>query len=296
MTIITLPYQFRITAVNKFTAQIFDHAGNLRGTKFTLDFGKLNFIDGSGYTVLSNSIAFLQYNGAEVILRNFKNLQSPAIQYLDDCGFFRRYLKYQLRQAARVRGTTLPCEPIAHERGFSWIENRLGPWLSYALDVPPPQLASVRTCVKEVWNNVADHSSVATGFAHAQHYPNMHELKITLSDFGQGIPATIKRAFGDMPDHEAISLATQEGVTSKSRKNNMGAGLAYLTDTIIAKRGRVRLHSLSGNVTCSCDHRGVRQLTKRRGAGFYPGTLVEIELDTRLFIGDDDERGDFEWM
>jgi len=98
-----------------------------------------------------------------------------------------------------------------------------------------------------------------------------------------------------MPDQEAIAFATQDGITAKSQRNNMGAGLSYLVDTVMAKRGKVRLHSRSGNVTCLCDHKGRTDKIRRGGQGVYPGTLVEIELDTRLFIGDDDERGDFEW-
>lgn len=282
--------------MNKFTGQIFSPTGHPKSDRFIFDFEKLNFIDGSGYTVLSNSLGFLLHNNLKVSFANYKRLNSPAIQYLDDCGFFERYLRNRLRSDARVRTTTIPCEPIKHERGFDWIENRLGPWLSYALDRPSAELASVRTCVKEVWNNVADHSSVATGFVHSQHYPNAHHLRITLSDFGQGIPATITRAFGPMLDHDAIVLAAKEGVTSKSKKSNMGAGLPYLVDTVLNNRGVVRLHSRSGNVTYSCDHRGDRMTVKRRGTGYYPGTLVEIELDTRLFIGDDNERGDFEWI
>ena len=296
MNNVILPIQFKITSINKFTSQLLDARAEPIAPAFTLDFDKLNFIDGSGYTVLSNSIGYLLHRGTRVSFRNFKKIERPAIQYLDDCGFFKRYLEYPLRSSASVKSTTIPCEPITHDRGFGWIENRLSPWLSYAFDLPQSELASVRTCVKEIWNNVADHSSVATGFVHAQHYPNVHQLRITLSDFGLGIPHTIKRVYGSMTDQDAIELATRDGVTSRSKMNNMGVGLSYLVDTILSKRGKVRVHSRNGNVTFLCDNQDNRNHIKRMSQGTYPGTLVEIELDTRLFIGDDDERGDFEWM
>ena len=296
MHVVELPYQFRITAINKFTSRLLDGNGAPIANEVIIDFDKLNFIDGSGYTVLSNAIGYLMHCGVKVIFRNFRSLNRPAIQYLDDCGFFKKYLKAPLHPNSRVRSTTIPCQAIEHSLGFDWIENKLGPWLSYTLNLPQSELASVRTCVKEVWNNVADHSSVATGFVHAQHYPNMHEIKITLSDFGLGIPATIGNAYGYMADHDAIEFATRDGVTAKTQQNNMGSGLAYLVDTIRAKRGVVRLHSRNGNVTFSCDNKDQPVHTKRGDKGLYPGTLVEIELDTRLFVGDDDERGDFEWI
>lgn len=99
-----------------------------------------------------------------------------------------------------------------------------------------------------------------------------------------------------MNDGEAIIHATKEGVTAKSQPNNMGAGLSYLVDTVLGNRGIVRFHSLSGNLTCETDNRGKRRLRTRNGCGHYPGTLIELELDTRLFVGDeDDDRVDFEW-
>lgn len=149
--------------------------------------------------------------------------------------------------------------------------------------------------MKEVLNNTADHSNVSTGFVHAQHYPNLHLIKITLSDFGEGIPSTIKRIFGDMSDGQAIIHATKEGVTSKSRPNNMGAGLSYLVDTMVANRGVTRFHSRRGNVTCICDKNGDKKFLQRPGSGIYPGTLVELEFDTRLFVGDEIDRIDLEW-
>lgn len=99
-----------------------------------------------------------------------------------------------------------------------------------------------------------------------------------------------------MSDCDAIVHAMRDGVTAKSKPNNMGAGLSYLVDTVLANQGTVRFHSLTGSLTCQSDRRGSKALSRRSGVGRYPGTLIEMELDTRLFIGDDDDdRVDFEW-
>lgn len=293
--IVYLPRQFQLNAVNKFTSMIVRPDGNPIADLIVLDCSKMAFIDGSGYTVLSNSIGWLVSRGVRVKLNGFKNTNNLAIQYLDDCGFFRRYLAFQLRKEAKVRETTLPCCHVSHVDGFGFIEHKLSPWLQRTFGLPYDSFGSIRTCVKEVLNNIADHSQVNTGFIHAQHYPNMHNIKITMSDFGEGIPATIIRRFGAMSDSDAIILATREGVTSQSRPNNMGAGLSYLVDTTITNKGVVRLHSRSGNITCVADKVDDRSFQRRGGAGIYPGTLVELELDTRLFEGDEVERTDFEW-
>ncbi len=295
--VIDLPQNFQMNAINRFTSQVVRSDGNPVSQNIVLNFAKLNFIDGSGYTVLSNTIGWLLSKKVEIKFINYLPVARLAIEYLDDCGFFKKYAGNPLRTVATRRLTTLPCAHIVQEHGFGWVENTLGPWLCGTLSARDGQIASMKTCVKEVLNNIADHSTVNTGFVHAQHYPNARNLKITMSDFGAGIPNTIRSRYGAMGDAEAIAEAIKDGVTAKSRPNNMGAGLCYLVDTVIANRGTVRLHSLSGNLTCVCDMRGRLKQDRQKTNGIYPGTLIEIELDTRLFVGDDDdERTDFEWF
>lgn len=294
--VVIVPQNFQINAINRFTSFIISPEGKPISDEITLDFSKLNFIDGGGYTVLCNSIEWLLEQKSVVRFKKFDRPSNLAIQYLDDCGFFKTYVKSNLRRDARVRDTTLPCTFIKNSQAFDWIENRLSPWLGYILDRKHGELASIRTCVKEVINNISDHSTLTTGFVHAQHYPNVHNVKVTVSDFGAGIPETIRRRYGQLNDRDAILHAIKDGVTSKSRPNNMGAGLSYLVDTVAANAGVVRIHSLSGNVVSECDNRRKMRLRSYGGTGRYPGTLIEIELDTRLFIGDEDEEvTDFEW-
>jgi glucose-6-phosphate-specific signal transduction histidine kinase len=174
------------------------------------------------------------------------------------------------------------------------LETSFSPWMCRHLNVSHGALASIRTCIKEIFNNIIDHSEQDTGFIHAQYYPVNKIIYITVSDFGKGIPTTIKERFGDMTDQAAIFMASQEGVTAKSQPNNMGAGLNYLIDRVTGCYGSVRIHSLGGNLNCFRDRKG----TYRKpafGNGNYPGTLIDISLDTRLFEGDEEERVDFEW-
>ena len=268
---VIIPQVFRLNAIDRFTREIVDNNGRPTDQDYIFDFSRLSFIDGSGYTVLSNTIAWLKFHRAKIKIVKIDGANRPGIQYLDDCGFFR-----------------------SNAKAFSWIEHKLSPWLEYELNTNYASLASLRSAVKELFNNIGDHSAQQTGFVHAQHYPNVREIRITVSDFGVGIPTTIKNRFGDMSDAHAITLAAREGVTSQSRPNNMGAGLNYLIDSVTGDRGSVVIHSLSGSLVCNDEGgRQVRREATTRGS--YPGTLVEIALDTRLFEGDDDERGDVEW-
>lgn len=293
-TTIQVPITFDLQALYRFTRGIVGPNGRPNDTEFIFDFSRLNFIDGTGYTVLSNTLAWLLSLGVVCKFANFKKHERPGIGYLDDCGFFEEYLQAPLRQSARCRTTTLPCTAIEHAQAHGWLEYKLTPWLGNILHVTHGGLASVRTCIKELFNNIHDHSTLSTGFVHAQHYPNNKRVRITVSDFGRGIPSTIRQRFGEMHDDAAILMATKEGVTAKSQPNNMGAGLAYLIDRITASDGKVRIHSLSGNLYCFRDKQSQQKLANR-GNGTYPGTLVDISLDTRLFVADEEERVDIEW-
>lgn len=292
--VVRLPPNFRLNAIDRFTQDIVAANGRPLDRAYIFDFSRLNFIDGSGYTVLSNTLAWLKTQGCSSKFANVDANQSNAIKYLDDCGFFRTTIQRYLSGSSCVRSTTLPCAPIKAVRGFSWIENHLSPFLQHELEVSYGSLSSVRACVKELINNIGDHSDQDTGFIHAQHYPNLRSVKITVSDFGVGIPATIRARFGDMSDGEAIRMAAEEGVTSQSRPNNMGAGLNFLIDCVTSNEGSVLIHSLSGSLACSRE-RGKQIRRPSNGRGRYPGTLVDITLDTRLLEGDDDERGEVEW-
>lgn len=294
-TTIKLPVKFDLTATSRFVRGIVGANGSPNDSTFNFDFSMINFIDGSGYTVLSNTIAWLLSQKIECTFSNFKNLQKQAITYLDDCGFFWRYTGSSLRYDARVRDTTLPCVAIEHAQAFGWLENTLSPWLGYVMNVSHGALASVRTCVKELFHNINDHSMQHTGFVHVQHYPNIKRVGITVSDFGTGIPNTIKARFGNMGDGAAILHASQEGVTAKTQPRNMGAGLNYLIDRVTANEGRVQIVSLAGYLNCFRDRGGATRRLPSVGNGTYPGTLVDISLDTRLFVGDEEERVEVEW-
>lgn len=284
-----------MSATNRFLRDVVGPDGRPTAANVVFDFSRLNFIDGSGFTVLSNAIEWLTSRGTRCSFREFHRPSSPAIAYLDDCGFFQEYIKRTVTEGPRCRPTTLPCTAVQHAHAHGWLEHTFSPWLSGILRVSHGALASVRTCLKEIFHNINDHSTKDTGFVHVQHYPNLRLVKITVSDFGTGIPNTIRSRFGDMSDSAAILHACTEGVTAKSRPNNMGAGLNYLIDRVMASDGQVRIRSLAGSVNCFRGNAGQPIRQQVTGNGTYPGTLVEIELDTRLFVGDEEERVEVEW-
>lgn len=294
VTIVQLPVKFNLGALYRFTRDIVSPDGRPMDDVFIFDFEPLNFIDGTGYTVLSNTLQWLIYQNVQCRLLNYENLNRDAIIYLDGCGFFLQHLGSRLSYASELKNTTLPCKAVAHAQAHGWLEFNFSRSMCSWLMVSHGALGPIRTCIKELFHNISDHSTQNTGFVHAQHYPTAYRVNITVSDFGKGIPANICDRFGEMSDGSAILHASKEGVTSKSRPSNMGAGLSYLIDTVTMNSGEVRIYSSGGSLHCA---RGPDGATRRsmEGRGSYPGTLVDIALDTRLYVGDDEERGQVEW-
>ena len=154
------------------------------------DFKYLTFIDGSGLTAFCNVLGWLASHGVRVFFTNHTDVTNDAIVYLDNCGFFEQRLGAKLRSSAAPKGTTLPVKQVAHADGHGWLEFTFSPWMSNVLGVDGRALGSLKTCMKEVFNNILDHSMKDSGFVHVQHYPNrwQPDVRITVSDFGRGMP------------------------------------------------------------------------------------------------------------
>ena len=226
---------------------------------------------------------------------NHNDINKQAICYLDDSGFFERNLGQKLRQYASVRGTTLPFTKVAHADAHGWLEFKFTPWMSAVLGVKHGALGSIRTCIKEVFNNISDHSTQNIGFVHVQHYPKVSRVTTTISDFGKGIPSNIRDSFPLLDDGAAILKATAPGFTTRSTPRNMGVGLDFLIECVTSNQGSVSIYSFKGAVACHRDASGGVIRSSSLGNGSYPGTLVELSLRTDCFVGDDAEEEEMVW-
>lgn len=290
-----LPSRFTFASLPSFTSQIVGTDGHPKADQFTFDFSSLNFIDGSGMTVISNTMEWLDYRKVKMFFSGHKRPHVDCISYLDDCGFFHRHLGESVRPHARVRSTTLPFTKVAHADAHNWLEASFTPFMCNALGVQSGALASIRSCVGEIFNNIQDHSTLNIGFAHVQRYPNMKRVVVTISDFGRGIPNSMRQRHPGLTDTEAVLRATEEGITSQTTPRNRGLGLDLLIRRVTGNSGYVTIYSFNGAISCSSDDYGNIVKTPIMGNGAYPGTLVEISLRTDCFVGDDFEEEDMQW-
>jgi anti-sigma regulatory factor (Ser/Thr protein kinase) len=291
---ISLPSRFDEATMYEVLHAVTGDDGRLTDADFEFDFSALGFIEPVGVVSLGNLLGLLQRRGATF---RFSGLQprSAAIEYLDDCGFFQLISGSVLSSHAALRETTFPFSRITHAKSAFWLETSLVCWLAARIAASPPALASLKTCIMEIFNNIRDHSRQEIANIFAQHFPNQKKVEIAVSDFGIGIPGAMRERYPRMADVEAIAAATNEGITSKSLLRNRGAGLPLLIDYVVMRNtGRVTIISNSGGVAFRKDG-SAHSVIQLEDNGFYPGTLIVIKIDTNLFVPDDVEREDFEW-
>ncbi len=275
-------------------SEIFDENGEIESKRLELDFCRLNFIEPTGVTVLSNIIELVKKLGGDVTFCGHL-IHVRAIQYLDDSQFFRRYIGNSLREAVRIRPTTAELTLVSHARSFGWIENDLMPWIEEKTGVRQASLASIKVCFQEVFNNIRDHSTVDVGCIFGQFYPNLNKLQIAISDFGVGIPSNVRKLRANLTDGDCIKLASQEGFTTRTGRNNRGAGLDVLIKNVVKNNGgSLIIHSGNGILSCVKSEEGVKK-TAKSADGFYPGTLLQVTFRTDRLVVDDDEEEVFEW-
>jgi hypothetical protein len=154
-----------------------------------------------------------------------------------------------------------------------------------------------RTSLEEIFHNVNDHSGEGIGCTFAQHFPNKKRIQIAVSDFGKGIPKTVRTKLPLLTDSEAIKKACEEGFTTQSNVKNRGAGLPNLMRYVTQRNnGTVLIASGQANVSAVKGTNGTK-VTGRSQSGIYPGTLVQVMLrtDTLEKSAVDTELEPFEW-
>lgn len=295
MKIVHVPARLTAETVYRFVAGVVDREGGPAADRIVLDFGRLSWIDASGMTGLSNTIEWLKRRGVVCTHRNAA-LHSEAARFLDDCGFFRTSLGGPLSPLSRTRSTTFPLCRVSHAQSHEYLEFRLMPWLMGTLSLNRASLHEIDVCIRELFNNINDHSGEEVGCVFVQHHPRIGTVAISISDFGVGIPDTIRRVRPFDDDADAIVFACEEGVSTRSRPSNMGIGLHYLIQNVVSRyRGSLRIHSGRGRVEVARGPLGGVERTALPSLGLYPGTFFDISIPTDGVERVGDGREDLEW-
>jgi len=161
--------------------------------------------------------------------------------------------------------------PQGHEV-LPYLENEwLGPgWIKLS----PYLRAAVTGNIWEIYTNAAEHAKSPVGvFSCGQHYPRKQLLKLTVADFGIGIPNNVRRFFSlpRLAAARALEWALKQGTST--RDGGRGLGLTTMKELVKANKGRLEIFSNDGY--CSIDKNGE---TYGHQSTPFQGTIVNVTL------------------
>ncbi|NEN75581.1 hypothetical protein F9B74_04460 [Pelistega sp. NLN82] len=262
-----------------------------------IDLTSLKTIDIIGITALSNLIEWVRLYNIQV---NFSYDKENITRLLEESGFIKRYIKTD--NLFFKKWHILAIEVVRTEEVVKHLSYRIVPWFLDCLEKETQQknlcsyqLSSIQTALQEIFNNINDHSFSKIACYCGYYDAQQRIFKLCISDFGIGIPSKIINLNPTLTDSQAIEKACENGYTTKSTPNNMGAGLdILLKNTVIANKGALTIYSLKGAFSARFYEGKVIQLPQiERENNIFPGTMIIMEYPIdRIQL---DEVQEFSW-
>ncbi|MGN7611902.1 ATP-binding protein [Magnetococcales bacterium HHB-1] len=136
----------------------------------------------------------------------------------------------------------------------------------------------------EIYNNAFEHSETPIGvFSCGQHFPNRKELALSVVDFGQSIPTTVKNYFlfrgvtkarvAKLSGADCMQWAFQRGHSTCKQGIPRGLGFELLQNFISRNHGKLEIYSGNGYAIIDQDGHQFRTLKVP-----FTGTMVYTKL------------------
>lgn len=287
-----IPYRLTNKSVGDVFSDVLDEHKSPKSDVIIFDFINIDFVETSGLTGLINLIEWLKLKGISMRFCNFER-SSEVIKYLDDIGFFKRYLNKTVFSDCQSRNSTFDLIEMSYRH--SWLDNTLITWIANRTDYYPSSFDDLKTALLEVLGNIKHHSQTNIGCVFAQYYPRTGEILISISDFGVGIPYNVNLFLGHnlIHDYLSIEMACQNKFTTGSTVGNAGLGLPLLIDIIAKKyKGYVEIISNKGYVRFTGENL-IKSMHDE--INIHPGCNIQIRFAKRHVENIEDNREDFEW-
>ncbi len=296
---IMMPSTFDKYSIVDVLTQVIDTDMQPKTKRVEFDLRTINFIKPGGMTAFFNLCQWLSRK--EDVKTTFKlpsndsknNQNNKVMRYFEDCGFFRFFTGNEtIYKKPELRKTTLPMILLRVEDSYQWKDNTLKEWLKRCTK-SESEFVNVQVAVEEIFNNIKDHSEECIGCVFAQFYPNLGKIILSVSDFGVGIPNSMRKLLGNENDDVLLAEAVTEGVSTQSTPRNRGAGLCNIVRSLTNSGiGSVYIRSNCGIVIYE-DKVLVEQTLSE---GYYPGTFFEIEIDiNNEMLYDEEKEEEFVW-
>ena len=239
--------------------------------RLDFDFSRCTFLAQNGVAFLGGLSRLLEYRGSEVSF-DWGTLRADIRMNLAQNGFLSAFgIRVQpwtgnsipYREDPELDKDALVDYLADRWLGRNWVHMSDG--LRYAL--------AARVC--EIYVNAFEHSNSTVGvFSCGQHYPNLKMLRLTVVDFGMGIPGKIRAFYGDptIIARSAMKWAFQRGTTTRPRAGG-GVGLDLLKGLVRLNGGALSVFSHEGY---AISFSKVERYETR--SSYFEGTMVTITL------------------
>jgi hypothetical protein len=211
---------------------------------------------------------------------NLKVLEPKVKDYLEAIGLF-EFCSSNFLEPTEIEAilsyTAMPIRRVNRETMNYYITKTQKFFQSYCVK---KDLGMLNITLSELINNVYDHSnSPIDSFVFSQFYPNLNEIKIAVSDLGNGIPRTVNSYFNNKGLHQvsqedAIKWALKLNKTTESLPHNAGRGLDTICSFVKANNGSWIL--LSDQIKMG----GMRLQNNftQNPIEYFIGTVIEITI------------------
>lgn len=243
------------------------------GVAIHFDLSRCYFLSQSAIAFLGGLIRLIMERGGSVTID--WDEEKKVVQHLKRNGFSGAF-GLGLPEARPDDGAYFREYPTQDTAGIvDYLSNR---WLRpHWVHVSEKLHNAVVGKVWEVFANAFEHGESAIGvFVSSQFHRNLSSLKLTVVDFGVGIPFKVRGFLGkpQMPADSALAWAFEPGTTTQtSKKAGRGVGLDLLKDFVKVNQGKLEIFSDNGYALV--DSTGDSYTL--RGSRFE-GTLVNITL------------------
>lgn len=151
-------------------------------------------------------------------------------------------------------------------------------------------LSGIHKVLSEIFNNIFNHSnSEVDGYVFIQYYPKEELLRVSVCDFGIGIPSSVNnyltRDFNKkLTDELALRVAFKKHFSVRSIPQNMGYGLDTLHSVVMDTEGGLMFYSNNGLLRWDTERLKFQNVIKR-----FNGTLIDIKMRAQFFPDEEED-------
>lgn len=134
-----------------------------------------------------------------------------------------------------------------------------------------------------MYYNVQDHSNCkGNAFSMLAYDDRKKMLNVSVCDFGDGIPTTVRRVLPELNDQAAIKKAMEDNFSIKSTSHNAGKGLNNLKNICCEKNSYMWIASNEALLVATATQERVVPLSC-----YFPGTWIYYRIPLELLPEED---------